>query len=328
LRAIAAAGYQAIINLGLADPKYCLPDEATCAATLGMEYRHIPVHFDAPTIEDVWEFVDTMDELSRDRVFVHCASNYRVSCFIALYGQLRLGWTSDKADRCVREVWTPNHTWSAFVGAVRRRLRLSEKDGHMGTPTASGLDGVVVAETALSDVMSMSNAPSAVSSGRHGSILDRRRFRRCKQPGEPFSVRCKAARRGSGRPAREGYPMKFAKYVFIGAGVWGILVLTPLFFLVDITGRSYPPPTDYPHFFYGFLAVGMAWQIAFLVIGSNPARFRPLIIPGFIEKAGYIIATAVLHGQGRISAADAGTAIPDTLLLVLFVVAFVKTRPD
>ena len=122
--------------------------------------------------------------------------------------------------------------------------------------------------------------------------------------------------------------MTFAKYVFIGAGVWGILVLTPLFFLVDITGRPYAPPTDYPHFFYGFVAVAMAWQIAFLVIGSNPARFRPLMIPSFIEKAGYIIAAAMLHGQGRISATDAGTAIPDALLLVLFIVAFVKTQPN
>ena len=122
--------------------------------------------------------------------------------------------------------------------------------------------------------------------------------------------------------------MTFAKYVFTGAGLWGIVVLTPLFFLVDITGRSYAAPADYPHFFYGFVAVAMAWQIAFLVIGSNPVRFRPLMIPSFIEKAGYVIAVTMLHGQGGISAADAGTAIPDAVLLVLFVVAFLKTQPE
>jgi hypothetical protein len=119
--------------------------------------------------------------------------------------------------------------------------------------------------------------------------------------------------------------MKFAKYVFIAAGVWGIAVLTPLFFLVDITGRPYPAPTDYPHFYYGFLAVAMAWQFAFLVIGSDPVRYRLLMIPAFIEKAGYVLATTLLYGQGRISADEVGTAIPDSLLLVLFVVAFVKT---
>lgn len=119
--------------------------------------------------------------------------------------------------------------------------------------------------------------------------------------------------------------MKFAKYVFIAAGVWGIAVLTPLFFLVDITGRPYPAPTDYPHFYYGFLAVAVAWQIAFLLIGLNPVRYRLLMIPAFIEKAGYVLATTLLYGQGRISADEVGTAIPDSLLLVLFVVAFVKT---
>jgi hypothetical protein len=120
--------------------------------------------------------------------------------------------------------------------------------------------------------------------------------------------------------------MKFARFVFILAGVWGIAVLTPLFFLVDLTGRRYPAPHDYPHFFYGFLAVAMAWQIAFLVIGSNPVRYRMLMIPAFVEKAGYIITAAVLYSQGRISAADANTAIPDSLLLILFVAAFVKTH--
>jgi hypothetical protein len=82
--------------------------------------------------------------------------------------------------------------------------------------------------------------------------------------------------------------------VFTGAGVWGIAVLTPLFWLVDITGRQYAPPADYPQFFYGFLSVAIAWQIAFLVVGSNPLRFRPLMIPCIVEKLGYVSTLAVL----------------------------------
>ena len=119
--------------------------------------------------------------------------------------------------------------------------------------------------------------------------------------------------------------MKFAKYVFIAAGVWGIAVLTPLFFLVDISGRAYHVRTDYPHFYYGFLAVALAWQFAFLLIGSDPVRYRLMMIPAFIEKAGYVAVAMLLYNQGRISLDEAGTAIPDSLLLVLFVVAFLKT---
>jgi hypothetical protein len=120
--------------------------------------------------------------------------------------------------------------------------------------------------------------------------------------------------------------MRFAKTVFIVAGIWGIVVLTPLFWLVDLTGRHYSPPADYPHFFYGFLSIAMAWQVGFLVVGSNPARFRPLMIPCMLEKLGYVAIVAVLYGGARISAADAQTAVPDLLLLLLFIVAFGKTR--
>ena len=120
--------------------------------------------------------------------------------------------------------------------------------------------------------------------------------------------------------------MRFARTVFIGAGIWGIAVLTPLYWLIDITGRRYPAPADYPHFFYGFLSVALAWQIAFLIIGINPLLFRALMIPGILEKFGWVATLAVLYGQSRISAIDAQAAIPDLILGILFVVAFARTR--
>jgi hypothetical protein len=119
--------------------------------------------------------------------------------------------------------------------------------------------------------------------------------------------------------------MKFARTVFIVAGIWGIVVLTPPYFLFDITGRQYAPPTTYPQFFYGFFSVAMAWQIAFLLIGSNPARFRLLMVPSIVEKLGFVVTLAVLHAQARVSAAEASVAVPDLLLGILFIAAYVKT---
>jgi hypothetical protein len=119
--------------------------------------------------------------------------------------------------------------------------------------------------------------------------------------------------------------MKFAKIVFYGAGVWGIAVLTPLYFLFDAIGRQGGSPITYPQFFYGFVSVAMAWQFAFLVIGSDPARFRLMMIPGMIEKFGHVASMSVLYAQARISATDLITAVPDLILAVLFVIAFVKT---
>ena len=49
------------------------------------------------------------------------------------------------------------------------------------------------------------------------------------------------------------------------------------------------------------------------------------MIPSIIEKLGYVVTVAVLHGHARISAADATAAGPDLLLGVLFIAAFAKT---
>src|SRR5262245_8989384 len=119
--------------------------------------------------------------------------------------------------------------------------------------------------------------------------------------------------------------MQFAKAVFVFAGVWGIVVLSPLYGLVDVTGRRYAPPVQYPHFFYGFLSVAMAWQLAFLVIGSNTSRFRPLMIPAIVEKLGHIGGVAVLFARGRLTTTDASAAGPDLLLALLFIAAFAVT---
>ena len=119
--------------------------------------------------------------------------------------------------------------------------------------------------------------------------------------------------------------MKFARIVFLVAGVWGLAVLTPLFFLIDVTGRHYPPPVSYQHFFYGFLTVAVAWQFAFFVIGSSPARFRLMMIPAIVEKLGYVVGTTILALRGVIPAADASTGVPDFVLCVLFAIAFAKT---
>jgi hypothetical protein len=120
--------------------------------------------------------------------------------------------------------------------------------------------------------------------------------------------------------------MRFARFVFIAAGVWGIAVLMPLYWLVDVTGRKYVPPADYPQFFYGFVGVALAWQIAFLVIGSDPGRFRPLMIAAVVEKLGWVATLALLYGRGRITATDAQAAVPDLLLGILFILAFARTR--
>ena len=120
--------------------------------------------------------------------------------------------------------------------------------------------------------------------------------------------------------------MKFAKIVFRVAGIWGFLVLTPLYFMFDLIGRNDPPPITHPGFFYGFLGVALAWQIAFIAIATDPVRFRPLMIPSILEKVGWSAAVIVLVVQGRMHKSDMVFAGTDLLLGVLFVIAYFKTR--
>ena len=119
--------------------------------------------------------------------------------------------------------------------------------------------------------------------------------------------------------------MKFAKRVFLGAGVWGMVILTPMYFLFDAIGRQNESPITYPQFYYGFLAVTIAWQLAFLVIGSDPVRFRPLMIPSMVEKFYTVLSMAALFVQGRIALTDMIVISPDLALGILFVIAFAKT---
>ena len=119
--------------------------------------------------------------------------------------------------------------------------------------------------------------------------------------------------------------MKFAKVVFWIAGIWGFLVLTPLYFMFDVIGRQDPPPITHPGFYYGFVSVSLAWQIAFLVIARDPLRFRLMILAAILEKFGYVISSAALYLQARLHASDLVFGGVDSLLGILFVISFFKT---
>ena len=121
--------------------------------------------------------------------------------------------------------------------------------------------------------------------------------------------------------------MKFAKIVFWIAGIWGVLVLTPLYFMFDLISRNDPPPITHPGFFYGFAGTGLAWQIAFFFIAKDPVRHRPLMIPSVVEKFSYGAAVVVLVLRGRMHRSDLVFGGVDLLFGVLFAIAYLKTPP-
>jgi len=119
---------------------------------------------------------------------------------------------------------------------------------------------------------------------------------------------------------------RFARRVFTWAGLYGLVALLPMYVLEARLGELFPPALTHPEFYYGFAGVAGAWQVAFLLIGSDPVRFRPIMLPAVLEKLGYGIAVGVLIAQGRTPVALMGTGVIDLALAALFTAAYFRTR--
>jgi hypothetical protein len=119
--------------------------------------------------------------------------------------------------------------------------------------------------------------------------------------------------------------LKFAKIIFTLAGIWGILITLPVYFLYDFIGKQSPPPINHPEFYYGFVGVTLAWQVVFLLVGRDPYKYRMMMIPAVREKCAYVLANLVLFLRHNISASQAVPSISDLVLATLFIAAFVKT---
>ncbi|HEY2828419.1 MAG TPA: hypothetical protein VGJ04_12530 [Pirellulales bacterium] len=112
--------------------------------------------------------------------------------------------------------------------------------------------------------------------------------------------------------------MNFSRWLFRIAGIYGLIVLVPQYFLETKIGEQNPPAVTHPEFFYGFLGVAIAWQIAFLIISQDPIRFRTMIIPSVVEKFSFGIAAIVLFAQQRLPGMILAAGMVDLILGVLF----------
>lgn len=126
---------------------------------------------------------------------------------------------------------------------------------------------------------------------------------------------------------RKSTNMKFAKVVFLIAGIYGLIVMLPQFFLEERIGVDSPPPITHPEFFYGFICVVIAFQVLFLILSTDPVRYRPMMLAAVLEKIGFPVAVVLLYMQHRVAPTMLLPAAIDLLLCVLFLISFVKTRP-
>jgi hypothetical protein len=120
--------------------------------------------------------------------------------------------------------------------------------------------------------------------------------------------------------------MRFAKILFLFAGITGLVLLVPQYFLEAKIAVDFPPAITHPEYFYGFIGVSSAFQIVFLMISTDPLRYRPLMLASVVEKFSFAFAVFALYAQGRVPGLLVGFAGMDLTLGALFAYSFFSTR--
>jgi protein tyrosine phosphatase (PTP) superfamily phosphohydrolase (DUF442 family) len=115
LQQIADAGYQIIINLAPCSSSNAIAEEDAIVTNLGIVYVHIPVIWEHPTLKDVRLFFKIMETFSDTKVWVHCAKNMRVSCFIYLWQKYVLQLAEDTALYPMQSIWSPQGVWQQLI---------------------------------------------------------------------------------------------------------------------------------------------------------------------------------------------------------------------
>lgn len=87
---------------------------------------------------------------------------------------------------------------------------------------------------------------------------------------------------------------RFAQRVFTWSGIYGLIVLTPQYFMASRIGR-------------------------------DPVRFRPVMVPAVLEKLAFGVPAIALFAQGRLPASVLFFGLVDLVLGALFVMAWLVT---
>lgn len=121
LASLGSEGFKAVINLLPDDSEYAIKGEKEIVEAQGIDYRYIPVDFSAPNENDFAQFTTYINEVKGKKTLLHCAANYRVSAFYALYAVQNEMWTDEQAEEFVGSVWNPNDypAWPEFIADVK-----------------------------------------------------------------------------------------------------------------------------------------------------------------------------------------------------------------
>jgi len=124
---LSESGFEVVINIAPTDSRYSLKDEEGLVEYLGMEYFHLPVDFAEPTESDFEKFCMLVESQVNKQVFIHCAANYRVTVFYALYAMKYGILGRDAALSVVSSIWNLDDfpVWKDFFERVMLEIEAS-----------------------------------------------------------------------------------------------------------------------------------------------------------------------------------------------------------
>ncbi|MFA6740397.1 MAG: protein tyrosine phosphatase family protein [Arcobacteraceae bacterium] len=115
LELIANEGFEVVINLAVATTSNALVNEDKIVSYLNMSYIHIPVNFENPKISDLKLFLNILQSLGANKVWIHCAKNYRVSAFMYVYHKYILHTPFEQIDLSIFDIWQPSLIWQELM---------------------------------------------------------------------------------------------------------------------------------------------------------------------------------------------------------------------
>jgi uncharacterized protein (TIGR01244 family) len=120
LATLAGEGFELVINLLPDEHDYAVKTEANIVQGQGIDYHYIPVEYDKPLVDDYQQFEAVMLANNGKKMLIHCAANYRVSAFYAIYAVKHLNWSTEQAYEHVASMLDLSEypQWQRFVADI------------------------------------------------------------------------------------------------------------------------------------------------------------------------------------------------------------------
>ena len=116
----ARSGYGRVVFLAFTNHQNALEHEDAIVKALDMEFIHIPVQWEAPSLADFDAFAAAMKVPTQQRTLLHCEVNFRASVFGFLYQVIYEAVPIDEAIAMMHAIWIPNEVWEDFIVQVLR----------------------------------------------------------------------------------------------------------------------------------------------------------------------------------------------------------------